>query len=87
MGDYARIGTNGYPGAGSPYVKSSGPGNDLFQIFAFDPQGAAPKNAFKPSPIYYPIGTDLRGSGKPVPPESLGIAPEKRRKLPGLNGR
>jgi hypothetical protein len=87
MGDYARIGSNNYPGVGSPYVKSSGSGNDLFQVFAFDPQDPAPKNTFTPLPIYYALGADVRHLGRPVPPESLGIAPEKRRKLPGLNGR
>jgi hypothetical protein len=88
MGDYARIGSNSYqgnPGVGSPYLSRSGSIIDMFQIFGLDPQGQRPKNTFTPVPIHYPLGSDLRGIGKPNPPETLGVAPEKRRKMPGRN--
>jgi len=87
-GDYARIASNPYLGLDSPYIDRSpiSGNNDLFQIFAFDPQGSAPKNTFTPKPVYYPIGSDLRSLGTPNPPETLGIAPEQRRKMPGKNG-
>jgi hypothetical protein len=88
-GDYARIGSNSYqgnPGVGSPYMNRSGCIIDMFQIFAFDPPGPRPTNTFTPVPIRYPLGSNLRAAGKPNPPETLGIAPERRRKMPGLNG-
>ena len=90
MGDYARIGSNSYLGVDSPYLsRMLNPDGstiiDMFQIFAFDPQGQPPKNTFTPVPIHYPLGSDLRALGKPNPPETLGIAPEKRRKVPGRN--
>ena len=89
-GDYARISTNAYLGVDSPYVNSSGcqdevkktncTGNDLWQIFAFDPKGTPPANAFHPKTIYHPIGGDLGLKGKPNPPGSRGVAPERRGK-------
>ncbi len=88
-GDYARIASNAYLGVDSPYIDRSpfSGNNDLFQIFGFDPQGSAPKNTFTPKPVYYPMGSDLRSLGTANPPESLGVAPEQRRKIPGKNGR
>jgi len=87
-GDYARIGSNGYLAADSPYVKQDGPPgySGLFQIFATDPQAAAPPNTFTPRPIAYPPGTVLQASSVPNPAWTLGIRPEdpKRRKMPGL---
>ena len=86
-GDYAHLGSRntGSPGISAPYVNRSSSGNELFQLFEWDPQGTRPANTFAPNAVFHPIGTDLRGTGVPVPAESLGVAPEKRRKLPGHN--
>ncbi len=96
MGDYARIGANNYFGLDSPYVNSSKcldevrkiacVGEDIFQIFAFDPKGSPPSNTFVPNLTYYPKVNGPRGKGKPNPPGTTGVAPEKRRKMPGKNG-
>jgi len=89
-GDYARIGSNPYLALDSPYVRQASPYScGLFQIFAVDPQGATPPNAFTPRPVYYPPGTVLQGSAAPNPAwtlGTLGIRPEdpKRRKTPGM---
>jgi len=95
-GDYARIAANDYLGLDSPYVTNSKclddvlrtncVSDDLFQVFAFDPHGTPPNNTFTPNLVYYPKGTDLRSHGKPNPPGTKGIAPERRRRMPGQNG-
>lgn len=91
MGDYARIGSNGGNptdsslGISAPYVNFSSAAKQLFQVFYYDPPGTMSRNSFVPNAIYYPPGTTLPGPSTPNPPETLGIAPELRRKPPGFN--
>lgn len=88
MGDYARIGSNG-PNLGldAPYVKyDSSFQSRLFQLFYQDPQGPPPpQNTFTPKQAFFPLGAREQIGGTPRPGYALGVAPEKRRKMPGFN--
>lgn len=92
MGDYARVGSNGGSPSNSslwldaPYVKyNSGGVSQLTQLFYYDPQGPPPQNTFAPQQVFYPLGSTEQVVGKPNAPYALGVAPEKRRKMPGFN--
>lgn len=82
-GDYNTISSNPFAAASTPFLVRSARQNDLFQSFVQDPdQGNVEQ--FVPRTIPYPIGADLTSIGLPVPPQSVGVPPERRKGVPSL---
>lgn len=77
-GDYGTIASNAFAAASTPVVKQSARQTDLFQNFIQDPPGDSDLETFVPQTIPFPIGADLTSLGKPVPPQSIGIPPDRR---------